>query len=112
MDELAVRESVTLAGQAERARAARTFVSEVRADSEPIPLAALTRESLSYTLQVAMLAIARHRWRLLSPTQTPNLTSFRAPLATRYGWNDDGPHRDRLSDVLTADGTLRQLIED
>ena len=97
-----------LATQREQQALARTPET---ADSEPIPLAALTRESLSYTMQVAMLAIARRRWRLLSPTQTPNLTAFRALLATRYGWNDDVPHRDLLSDVLTADGSLRQLIE-
>lgn len=98
-----------LATQREQQALARTPET---ADSEPIPLAALTPESLSYTMQVAMLAIARRRWRLLSPTQTPNLAAFRALLAARYGWNDDVPHRDLLSDVLAADGTLRQLIED
>jgi hypothetical protein len=98
-----------LATQREQQALARTPES---ADSEPIPLAALTPESLSNTMQVAMLAIARRRWRLLSPTQTPNLTAFRALLATRYGWNDDVPHRDLLSDALAEDGTLRQLIEE
>ena len=69
------------------------------ADSAPIPLAALTPQSLTYTMQIAMLAIARRRLRLLSATQTPNLTAFRALLATRYGWNDDVPHRDLLADA-------------
>jgi hypothetical protein len=94
--------------QQEQQALARTPVT---ADSAHIPLAALTPQSLSYTMQIAMLAIARRRWRLLSATQTPNLTAFRALLATRYGWNDDVPHRDLLSDALVEDGTLRQLIE-
>jgi hypothetical protein len=81
-------------------------------NSALIPLAALTPESLNYTMQVAMLAVARRRWRLSSPTQTPNLTAFRTLLVARYGWKDDVPHRDLLSDALAGDGTLRQLIED
>jgi hypothetical protein len=82
------------------------------ADSEPIPLAALTPESLRDAMRVAVLAIAKRRWRLLSATQTPNPTAFRALLTTRYGLSDDVPHRDLLSDALAEDGTLRPLIED
>ena len=82
------------------------------AGSEPIPLGALTSESLRDAMRVAVLAIARRRWRLLSATQTPNLAAFRALLTTRYGLSDDVPHGDLLSDVLAEDGTLRQLIQD
>ncbi len=82
------------------------------AESEPIPLAALTPEALSDVMQIAVLAIARRRWGLLSATQTPNLAAFRVLLTRRYGFSDDVPHRDLLSDALAEDGTLRQLIED
>ena len=81
------------------------------ADSEPIPLAALTPESLGHAIQFSMLAVAKSRWGLLSATRTPNWKAFRALLAARYGLSDDVPHRDLLSDALAEDGTLRQLIE-
>lgn len=81
-------------------------------DSPPIPLAALTAESLRKAMQLAVLAIAKRRWGLLSAAQTPNTAAFRALLTTRYGFADDIPHRDLLSDALTEDGTLRRLVED
>jgi hypothetical protein len=98
-----------LATQQEQHELARTPET---ADSDPIPLAALTPESLRDAMQVAVLAIARRRWRLLSATQTPNLAAFRTLLTARYGLSDDVPHRDLLSDALAEDGTLRPLIED
>jgi hypothetical protein len=82
------------------------------ADSVPIPLAALSSDSLRKAMQIAVLAIAKRRWGLLSAMQTPNATALRALLMTRYGFSDDVPHRDLLSDALGKDGTLRQLIED
>lgn len=81
------------------------------AGSDPIPLAALTPKSLREVMQVAVLAIARRRWGILTATQTPNLTAFRTLLSTRYGLRDDVPHRDLLSGALAEDQTLRPLIE-
>jgi len=81
-------------------------------DTEPISLAALTPSSLRDVMRVALLAIARRRWRLLSAAQTPNLEAFRALLTARYGLSDDVPHRDLLSDALAEDGTMRPLIDE
>jgi hypothetical protein len=82
------------------------------ASTAPVPLTELTPEALTQALQVAALAIGKRRWQLMPETKTPNLAAVRALVATRYGSNDDVPHRDLLSDALAEDGTLRQLIED
>jgi hypothetical protein len=81
------------------------------AESPPIPLAALTPESLRQAMQLAVLSVAKRRWGLLSSTQTPNPTAFQALLAARYGLGDDVPHHDLLADALASDGTLRPLVD-
>jgi len=80
------------------------------ADSIPIPFAALTPKSLQEAMNMALIAVAQRRWRLLPPTSTPNIRAFRTLLQTRYGLADDVPHVDLLADAFTADGTVRPLV--
>jgi hypothetical protein len=79
------------------------------ADSEPIPLTALSPDSLRQAMQLTVLSIGTRRWRLLSGTQTPNMAAFQALISMRYGFRDDVPHLD-LFDGLAEDGTLRSLL--
>lgn len=77
----------------------------------PVPPAALTADALRKTLDFALLSVAKRRWGLLSPTQTPNIRAFENLLAARYGLLDDVPHRDLLTEAFDADGKLRSLVD-
>ena len=81
------------------------------ADDPRVPASALTADALRQTLDFAVLAVAKRRWRLLSPTQTPNSRAFIDLLAARYGFRDDVPHRDLLSEALDSDGRPRSLVD-
>ncbi|MEV6965713.1 hypothetical protein AB0M47_11395 [Hamadaea sp. NPDC051192] len=80
--------------------------------STPIPLSEFTSDRLQDALNFALFAIGQRRWKLESPTATPNVAAFRSLLATRYGLDDDVPHRDLLVDALTDDGKLMPLAPD
>jgi hypothetical protein len=53
---------------------------------------------------------AERRWRLRPNTQTPNISAFKRLITSRYGFNDEVPHRDLLYEALGEDGTLLDLI--
>lgn len=80
--------------------AQRALAHAPETPSDPaVPASALTADALRQTLQLALLAVAKRRWHLLSPTQTPNTKAFHSLLTTRYGLLDDVPHEDLLDAV-------------
>lgn len=81
-------------------------------DSSPVPLALLSPGSLRTHMQLAILAIAQRRWNLSPNTPTPDISAFKSLISSRYGLNDDVPHRDLLHGALGEDGDLLDLIGD
>lgn len=81
-----------------------------RPQDPPVPLAALTPAALRQTFGLATLAVAKRRYGLLSPTQTPNFQAFRDLLDARYGLGDDVAHLDLLTEALDANGKTRPLV--
>lgn len=69
-------------------------------DSSPVSLALLSPGSLRTQMQLAIIAIAQRRWNLLPNTHTPNISAFKSLISSRYGLNDDVPHRDLLNVAL------------
>jgi hypothetical protein len=81
-------------------------------DSDPVPLAALSPGSLRTHMELAIVAIAERRWHLRPNTQTPNISAFKKLISSRYGFNDDVPHRDLLHEAFGEHGNLLGLVED
>lgn len=95
----------------DRARYAELAHQPETEQSEPVPLDELTPDALRQMMFLTALSIAQKRWKLLSPTQTPNSAAFQDLLGARYGFRDDVPHRDLLTEALDANGALRPLVD-
>lgn len=67
---------------------------------------AVSLRTLRTHMELAMFAIAERRWHLLPNIQTPSISAFKSLISSRYGFNDDVPHRDLLHEALAHDGTL------